>query len=88
MFKRKKIKNKPDIARLKILTWEDGRAWLKKNGWLLHVYETEYFKDKVYFTADKSINGLKVEIKTEATSDLAGIKDLIELARKYEIKER
>ena len=76
------------IVRLRILSWEAGRAWLKENGWLLHFYDNEYYKGKINFTANKNINGLKVEISTEATSDMGGIKDLVEMAQKYEIKEK
>lgn len=84
MFKRKKVKeNDPEI-----LTWEHGRYWLKENGWLVHMYDNEYSKGETHFWADRTINGMKVEIKVTATSDLTGIRGLIEMAQKYEIRKR
>ena len=75
-FKRKETK--------KIQTWDEGRAWLKKNGWLLHLYESEYNKGVISFSAEKidPFGGrIRVEIKSEASTDLAGIRKLIVLAQ-------
>lgn len=86
-FKRKKAK--PEIATSsEIKTWDEGRMWLKENGWLLHFYETEYFRDVVHFFADKSINGFKVEVHVEAKSDLVGIKGVVEKVQEYETRSK
>ena len=77
-FKRKKQSDSPIIK-----TWEEGRVWLKKKGWLFHLYESEYNKGVISFSAEKisPFGGIRVEIKSEAKTDLAGIKSLIVLAQ-------
>lgn len=88
MFKRKKKGPLVLLLASEITSWDIGREWLKENGWLVHMYDNEYKQSESYFWAEKRINGMKVEVKVTAMSDLGGIKGLVEMAQKYEIRKK